>query len=110
MAKARRTTKTSKAKPKTARRSYGAAVKKTVKKARKSPRRVFGALSSEAMADHLLSEALRRVQSDSIRKWATSARNFPLWQKIALDAVKKGGRLNDPDWFAGYIVASAMGM
>lgn len=108
MAKARK--KTSKAKPK-ARRSYGAvAPKKTAKKVRKSPRRTFGALSSEAMADHLLSEALRRVQSDSIRKWATSARNFPLWQKIALDAVKKGGRLNDPDWFAGYIVASAMGM
>lgn len=110
MAKARRTTKVSKAKPKKARRSYGSAVKKTAKKARKSPRFDFGAFSEDAMADRLLSEALRKVKSDSIRKWATSANNFPLWQKIAKDAVKKGGRLNDPDWFAGYIVATAMGM
>lgn len=60
-------------------------------------------------ANELFSKALERVQSESIRKWATSAHNGPLWLKISEDAIKKGDRLNDPDWFAAYIVSVAIG-
>ena len=56
----------------------------------------------------LLSEALKRVQSDSVRAWAQSERNAPIWLKAAGQAVARGKVC--PDMFAAWIVAEAMGL
>lgn len=57
----------------------------------------------------LLDEALSEVESDSVRNWANSAHNRPLWEKIAQRNLDK-----NPDTdvlrFSAYIVCQAMGM
>lgn len=55
-------------------------------------------------AEKLFKQALTHVESDSIRAWANSADNRPIWIKIAA----KAGHA-DPVRFAAFIVATAMG-
>lgn len=56
----------------------------------------------------LLVKSLKLVESKSIRAWAVTPHNYPLWREIAETAVKNGK--TDPSLFAAYIVAVAMGM
>jgi hypothetical protein len=62
---------------------------------------------AEKKAKELLSASIERVESRSIRAWATNAHNQPLWFEIAKTAISNGK--NDPDMFAAYIVAVAIG-
>ncbi len=55
----------------------------------------------------LFSEALEHVESASIREWATSDRNRPLWLQIADHAIANGK--NDPVRFATYMLVKGMG-
>lgn len=59
-------------------------------------------------ANELFTKALAKVESASIRSWATSERNGPLWLAAAEDAVNAGK--NDPNRFATLIVATAIGL
>ncbi len=59
-------------------------------------------------AEQLLASALERVESESIRQWAESEHNRPLFLKIAERAVERGKA--DPDTFAAYIVCNAIGL
>jgi hypothetical protein len=59
-------------------------------------------------AKSLLRSALKLVESASIREWAMSERNAPIWLQIAENAVKKGS--TDPHRFAAYITATAIGL
>ncbi len=66
-----------------------------------------------ASAKSLLRAALARVESASIRKWATGGDNAAIWYKIAMTAVKNGKSPRRPDdvaMLSAYIVATAMGM
>jgi len=58
-------------------------------------------------ANKLFEAALKKVQSASIRAWAQTDRNRPLW-------LKHCGSVNEkyatPDFVAGYIVALAIGL
>jgi len=58
-------------------------------------------------AETLFAEALKIVESESIRNWATSDHNRPLW----LDYCSKcTGTRRDPNAVAAYIVCLAIGM
>jgi hypothetical protein len=59
-------------------------------------------------ADKLLADALARVESASIRAWATSAHNHPLFKSEAQARVEKGR--TDPTAFATAIVCLAIGL
>jgi hypothetical protein len=64
-------------------------------------------------ATKFLNAALSRVESASIKEWAQSEHNLPVWTKIAEGEVKRGksaSKVDDVAWFAGYIVGSAMGL
>lgn len=70
-------------------------------------------VSTQALADRLLSEAIDRIQSRSIQAWARSAQNAPIWLKIAETWID-GGKADpsNPDTvirFSTYIVCVAMG-
>jgi len=56
--------------------------------------------------ERFLTQALAHVESESIRKWATTDHNRPLWVKMAKEAAQKG---YDPKRFATYIVCVAIG-
>lgn len=58
----------------------------------------------------LLEVALAKVESDSIRAWANSDHNRPVWEKIAQTAVDNKGDDVDPVAFSTYIVCEAMGL
>jgi hypothetical protein len=58
-------------------------------------------------AGQLLSDALALVESASIRAWATSDHNAPIWAKMAEKAVAKG---TDVNLFSAYIVSCAIGL
>jgi hypothetical protein len=57
----------------------------------------------------LLDEALSRVESESIREWASSAHNRPIWEKIAQGALDKSGGEYDPNRLCAYLVCVAIG-
>ena len=46
---------------------------------------------TKAEAKKFLSEALKHVESKSIRAWATSERNFPIWIEITKSWLERGG-------------------
>ena len=66
-----------------------------------------GRYMPEALA--LLNEALAKVESKSIREWASSGHNRPLWLEIAQLYVNKG-KPDAADWLTIDIVTNAMGM
>lgn len=55
----------------------------------------------------LFAEALKHVESASIRDWATSDRNRSSWLQLAARAAATGKY--DAERFAAYMVATAMG-
>jgi hypothetical protein len=57
----------------------------------------------------LLQAALERVESDSIRRWAGSDHNRPLFEEHAQGALDKGDGAYDPDRYAAWIVCLAIG-
>jgi hypothetical protein len=59
----------------------------------------------------LLAAALEHVESASIRAWATSEHNRPIWLQIAAGAIKKAPD-GSPDVhrFAAYILCNAIGL
>lgn len=61
-------------------------------------------------AAQFLDEALARVESKSIREWASSERNRPIWEEIAGKALQNKGPSADPSMFAAYVVATAIGL
>jgi hypothetical protein len=60
--------------------------------------------------EQLFEQALARVESRSIREWATSPRNRPIWLRIAEATAARGGEDADPTRFSTYMVITAMGM
>lgn len=60
-------------------------------------------------AEQLFEQALAKVESESIRQWATSERNRPTWIKIAQLTVTNQ---NNPDVFrfSALIVSTAIGL
>lgn len=65
-------------------------------------------MDNESKARELLDTCLARVESASIREWARSPGNLPIWEKIALHAVENGK--TDVHMFSAYIVATAIGL
>lgn len=60
-------------------------------------------------AEQLLQAALEKVESQSIRQWATSEHNRPIWIKLAELALAKKPDAS-PDRFSTLIVCSAIGL
>lgn len=58
----------------------------------------------------LLDEALKGVESDSIKEWANTDHNRPIFEQIAQNALDKNEGLVDPVRFSAYVVCLAMGM
>jgi hypothetical protein len=58
-------------------------------------------------ATEFFEASLAKVESKSIREWATSEQNRPIWISIAQRALDNGK--SDTDGFAAYIVVTAMG-
>jgi len=54
-----------------------------------------------------LATALARVESVSIRDWAKSEQNYPIWVKLAEKALEKK---TDVQMFIAYIVSTAIGL
>jgi hypothetical protein len=61
-------------------------------------------------AEQLLQTALEKVESDSIRQWATSEHNRPIWIKLADLAIQKQNGSPDVCRFSTAIVAAAIGL
>ena len=61
-----------------------------------------------AAATKLYEDAVAGIESESIRKWATSDHNKPLWLQICQNAIDNGKR--DPDTMCAYMVATAIGL
>jgi hypothetical protein len=57
----------------------------------------------------LFEQALALVESKSIRAWASTAHNRPVWLRIAERTAAKGGPSAEPVRFAAYITLTAMG-
>jgi hypothetical protein len=66
--------------------------------------------ATKAAAETLLTSALAHVESASIRSWATSEHNRPIFIQIAQAAIRKSGGAPDVHMFAAYIVSSAIGL
>jgi hypothetical protein len=61
-------------------------------------------------AAKLLADAVARIESASIRAWATSDHNEPIWLKIAGGSYRKNGGGQDAILrLSTYIVLTAMG-
>lgn len=60
-----------------------------------------------AAALTLFNDSIAKVESESIRKWATSAQNLPLWMDTCQKAVDNGR--TDSDRMAAYMVCVAIG-
>ena len=58
----------------------------------------------------LLEKALEHVESESVRKWANSAHNRPIFEKMAQGAIDKNDGLVDPLRFGAYVVCLAIGL
>jgi hypothetical protein len=63
----------------------------------------------------LFNAALDKVESKRIRDWATSPHNYPIWLKIAENAIRVPPQNQifaapDPSWLAAFIVATAIGL
>lgn len=67
-------------------------------------------MTSTNAAATLFASALEKVESKSIREWATTAHNAPLFLKIAESSIAGKKKCADPEWFAAYIVATAIGL
>lgn len=61
-----------------------------------------------AKAINFLTESLNKVESKSIQAWARSDNNYPIFLKMAQNALDNGKY--DSDLFATYIVSLAMGL
>jgi hypothetical protein len=61
-------------------------------------------------AEQLFEQALTKVESSTIRIWANSERNRPLWIKMAEAAIVKHNGEPDVSIFAALIVAQAIGL
>lgn len=61
-------------------------------------------------AESLLEAALELVESNSIRAWATSAHNKPLFLKIAEHAIEHKETISEPSLFCAFIVCQAIGL
>lgn len=59
-------------------------------------------------ANELFDASLKLVESKSIRAWAQSNHNKPLWLEICATAVKNGRK--DAAAMAAYMVALAIGL
>ncbi len=59
-------------------------------------------------AEQFLNDALKSVESESIRAWATSDHNRPLWIKYAAAVLAKNPN-SEPIRFATYLTLTAMG-
>lgn len=57
-----------------------------------------------------LDAALGQVESESIREWANSDHNRPIFEKMAQGAIDKRGEEADPVMFSAYVVSLAMGL
>jgi len=66
--------------------------------------------SSLSTGETLLAAALEHVESASIRAWAMTEHNRPLFLQLAQKALDKSGPSADPHLFAAYIVATAIGL
>ncbi len=60
-------------------------------------------------AEQLFEQALAKVESESIRQWANSERNRPIWIKFAQRAILNQ---KEPDVFrfSALIVSTAIGL
>jgi hypothetical protein len=58
----------------------------------------------------LLAAALEHVESASVRAWATTDHNRPIFVTIAASAIQKSNGSPDVHRFAAYIVALAIGL
>lgn len=61
-------------------------------------------------AEQLFQQALAKVESASIREWATSEHNRPIWIKAADAAIVKHNGQPSVALFTVLIVSSAMGL
>ena len=66
--------------------------------------------STPITGEQLLTAALAMVESESIRAWATTAHNRPLWLEIASRRAAKGGRQADVTALSTYITCQAIGL
>jgi hypothetical protein len=64
-------------------------------------------MTTKTAAKKLLADSLLKVESKSIREWAVTPQNKPIWLQIAENAVKNTNP--DPANFAAYIVCVAIG-
>lgn len=60
-------------------------------------------------AEQLLDAALSKVESESIRAWANTPHNRPIWLEIAGKAIVKHNGNPDVSMFTAYIVCTAIG-
>lgn len=56
-----------------------------------------------------LAASLEFVESKSIREWARTEKNGPIWLAIAESTLKNHDGYYDPKLFAAYIVSVAIG-
>lgn len=75
-----------------------------------APRGVGWGMKTTMEGYVLLAQALRRVESQSIREWAMTDHNRPILHQLATLAVEEKGPSADPDHFAAFIVAKAIGL
>lgn len=61
-------------------------------------------------AEQLFEQALAKVESDSIRQWAETEHNKPLWLKMAQGAIEKHNGQPDVSLFSALIVSTAIGL
>lgn len=64
-------------------------------------------------AETLLTDALAKVDSASVRSWASTEHNRPIFLQLAAGAIQSAavtGRNPDVHTFAAYIVATAIGL
>lgn len=61
-------------------------------------------------AEQLFRKALELVDSESVRDWATSEHNRPLFIRLAQAAIDKQLSISDPNAFAAFVVAKAIGL
>lgn len=58
----------------------------------------------------LLTSALPLLTSESVREWAQTPHNRPIFLQLAEQEVKKGGLWSTPSGFAAYMVSLAIGL
>lgn len=58
----------------------------------------------------LLDRAIEHVESESVRDWANSDHNRPIFEEIAQKAIDERGESADPARLGTYIVCLAIGL